>query len=199
MTFSWPSYFSFIFFIFSLELTWSLHVFHLCYRVKWRQLIKPLLHYLVFKEKKLCCETDFYSVFNIVMGMATSWSPLITLYLIPFSWKFIHLTIFHSVSFFNGFILSVSVMLFCAFLNFYLWLILIRVSVSILFGRYPQMLRWLIVWLLHVFLTCKDNFILIRVWCVTGWPLSTNVFHASICCMHMFGQKQYIAESVYSY
>ena len=98
---------------------------------------------------------------------------------------------------FNGFILSVSVMLLCAFLNLYLWLILIRVSVSILFGRDLQMLRWLMFWLLHVFLTCKDNFILIRVWCVTGWPLSTNVFHASICCMHMFGQKQYISESVF--
>ena len=63
-------------------------------------------------------------------------------------------------------------------------------------GRALQMLRWLTSRLLQAFLTCKDIFYLINVWCVTGWFLSTNVSQTSICCMYPFGQKRDIAASV---
>ena len=55
-------------------------------------------------------------------------------------------------------------------------------------GHALRILRWLAFFLLQVFLTCKDN--LIRIFCVTLWPLSTNVSHTPIRCMCPFGQKR---------
>ena len=48
-------------FSFHLEVTWSLHVFHLFFRGKQRQPRKPLLYYLVFKEN--CFVKIFLSCF----------------------------------------------------------------------------------------------------------------------------------------
>ena len=70
------------------------------------------------------------------------------------------------------------------------------VLVYTLLGKYQKMLCWLIFWLLSVFRTYRDNFILVCVWYVTRWPLSTNILHTSIRCMQPFGQKQDIDASV---
>ena len=59
------------------------HVFRLWCRGKRRQLTKSLSYYLVFKEKRLCCENSFYRVLIIVRGITTSWNPLITFVVDP--------------------------------------------------------------------------------------------------------------------
>ena len=103
------------------------HVLNLWYRGKRRQYIKPLLYYLEFKEKQLRCENTLIVFIIIIKRLKTSRSPLITNCYSQFLPKFIHLTIFHSVSIFNGFIPLVIVMILHVFINLYVWLILIRV------------------------------------------------------------------------
>ena len=61
------------------------------------------------------------------------------------------------------------------------------------------MLHWLIFMLLQAFLTCRDNLIKNRVLCVTNWPLSTNVSHTPISCMHPFSHKWDISAYFCSY
>ena len=135
----------------------------------------------------------------LLWGITTLWIPLITICYSTFILMFIHLTRFHFVTNFNGFILLESVMLFHAFLNLHVWLILIRALVSNLFDSDLQMLHWLTFWLSQEFLTCKDNSYLIHVWFVTICILSTNFSYTPIRHMHPFNQKQDIAASVCSY
>ena len=88
-----------------LEVTCSRHVLHLWYRGKWPQLRKPLLYYLVYirKDKQLHCENYFYYVFITAQGNDHVIKTLKTFFHL-FLRKFIYLTIFHSISIFNGFI-----------------------------------------------------------------------------------------------
>ena len=116
-----------IFFSFHLEVTCYIHVLHWWHRGEQNQSRKPLLYYLLFKEKQLLCEDYFYHVFTIVRGMTSSWILLITIFYSPFLRAFIYLTVFHAFSIFNGFILLVIVMLVHAFIKWHVWIILIRV------------------------------------------------------------------------
>ena len=55
-------------------------------------------------------------------------------------------------------------------------------------GKSLTFLRWLKFQILQAFCTYKDN--LIRVLCMTVWPLSKNYLHTPIRCMCTFVQKQ---------
>ena len=70
------NFFSFCF-CFHLEVTLSTHVFHLYFIGKRLHSRRPLLYYLVFKEKQMHFENSFYCVLIIVREMAMSRSPLI--------------------------------------------------------------------------------------------------------------------------
>ena len=98
---------------------------------------------------------------------------------------FINLTRFHSFSIFNSIILLVSVMILRAFLNLYVWLILIRVLVSKLLGWDLGILRWLTFPILKAFLPCKDNFIqsMFDV-CPDGHYLQIVCMRQYVICIH---------------
>ena len=153
---------------------------------------------MAFKEKQLRCKNSLYRVFIIVRGMNTSWIPLITLCYIPF---------YFGVYLFDDISLCLNFQrVFCWWSLWYYMYFLIScvINFNTFFRVYP-----VFAWPTNVILVnvsditsvsyFQDNFILIRVWYVTGWPLSMNVFHTPMYCMYPFGQKQDISESVRTY
>ena len=88
----WHSYFLFIY-IFHLKVTFSLHVFYLCYIGKTTSVSKTsLIIFFIYRETTALWKL-FYCVFIIVSVMTTSWSPIYKslLYLLLlrrlFSWR----------------------------------------------------------------------------------------------------------------
>ena len=121
----------------------SLHVFHLLYRGNQHRSIKSLLYYFILKRHNWVVKPLFIVCLILLGGTTTSWNPSKNICCGTSVQTFIYLTIFHSVSIFNNFILSVRVMILHAILNLHVWSILIPVLVSDLFGCSIWILHWL--------------------------------------------------------
>ena len=114
-------------FSFHLGVTCYLRVFHLWYRRNWLHSRKPLLYYLVFQEKQLCCENSFIVYLWLQRRMTTPLRPLITLCYSPFFGYLFIWRYFTQSQFSTGLFRWREFMILHAFIKLHVWLLLIHV------------------------------------------------------------------------
>ena len=130
----------------------------------------------MYVNRNNCVVKTIFVVFFIGRAVRTSWISLIALCYSLFLWMFITLTKSHSFSFSAGLFFWWAFFYYMRFLTYmacWLW----PANCTLVNVSYITSVS-----LLQVYLC------LIRVWCVTGWLLYTNISHTPIRFMHPFGQ-----------